>query len=123
MNKRLLRVGATLRGYLSQIIPETMQWDKKFTASDFYIVEVRMSPDLRLATVAICDHNKESAPLLKYLNTLTPNIQYKLAPYITGKYVPKIRFVFDHQIKKEQDMINLMQSIRKDLESNETDLV
>ena len=42
---------------------------------------------------------------------------------MTGKYVPKIRFVFDRQIKKEQEMRHLMQSISKDLDSDETDLV
>lgn len=122
-NKRPLRVAATLRGYLAYIIPEVMQWNKKFTPSDFHLVDVRMTPDLRLATLVIFDNNKESVTLLKYLNELAPNIQYKLAPHITGKYVPKVRFVFDRQIKREQEMLDLMESIRKDLETEEKDLV
>jgi ribosome-binding factor A len=122
-NKRPLRVAATLRGYLAHIIPEVMQWNKKFTPSDFHLVDVRMTPDLRLATLVIFDNNKESLTLLKYLNELAPNIQYKLAPHITGKYVPKVCFVFDRQIKREQEMLDLMESIRKDLETEEKDLV
>lgn|GEM_PF-4781654 len=123
INKRPLRVAATLRTYLAHIIPEAMQWDNQFSPSDFYLTDVRMSPDLRLATLVIFDHDKESAVLLRHLNTLAPNIQYKLAPHMTGKYVPKIRFVFDRQMKKEQEMRHLMQSISKDLDSDEKDLV
>lgn len=123
INKRPLRVAATLRGYLAQIIPEVMQWDKKFTPADFFLVDVRMTSDLRLATLVIDDKGKESQVLLRYLNALAPNIQYKLAPHITGKYVPKVRFVFDRHLKKEKEMLDLMQSIRRDLEVEETDLV
>ena len=123
INKRPLRVAATLRGYLAHIIPEVMQWDTRFSPSDFYLTDVRMSPDLRLATLVIWDHHKESPLLLRHLNTLAPTIQYKLAPHITGKYVPKVRFVLDNQIKKEQEMRNLMLSIAQDLEQDKTDLV
>jgi ribosome-binding factor A len=116
---RPLRVASTLRGHLSQIIPELLQWEKKFTSLDFSIVDVRMTSDLRLATLVIQDNNKESPVLLRYLNALAPHIQHKLAPHITGKYVPKVRFVFDVKQKKEKEMIDLMRSISKDLEKEE----
>jgi ribosome-binding factor A len=116
---RPLRVASTLRGHLSHIIPELLQWDKKFKPSDFVIVDVRMTSDLRLATLVVDDYNKESMVLLRYLNGLAHQIQHKLAPHITGKYVPKVRFVFDVRQKKEQEMLELMRSIGKDLEKED----
>ncbi len=89
---------------------------------DFSIVDVRSTPDLRLATVVICDRQKECPKLLSYLNKIAPQIQHRLAPFITAKYVPKIRFVFDLQSKHDQKMRDLMAFIQKDLGHDAKDL-
>ena len=114
-------MAATWRGYLSHIIPPLLERDKKFSFFAFSIVDVRATPDLRLATIIICDSQKECPKLLSYLNKLAPQIQHKLAPFITAKYVPSIRFVFDLHSKHDQKMRELMSAIQKDLDNNVKD--
>ncbi len=93
---RLLRVGEQVRHALSDILMRGDVHDETLAGHLVSVTEVRMSPDLRHATVFVkplLGANEEA--VLKALRTNTAFFQKEVARRVVTKYAAKIRFRSD----------------------------
>jgi ribosome-binding factor A len=93
---RLLRVGEQVRHILSELLARGEVHDDVLTSHSVSITEVRMSPDLRHATVFIkplLGANEEA--VLKALRTNTAFFQKEVASRVQLKYAAKLKFLAD----------------------------
>ncbi len=93
---RTLRVGEAVRHALSDILARGDVHDDVLAAHPTSVTEVRMSPDLRHATVFVkplLGQNEEA--VLKALRTNTAYLQSEVARRVNGKYAAKLKFLAD----------------------------
>jgi ribosome-binding factor A len=95
-NVRLLKVGEQVRHVLSEMLLRQEAHDEVLTASSVSVTEVRMSPDLRLATVFVKSLlGTNEAAVLKALRTHTAFFQREVAGRLKLRNAPKIKFMPD----------------------------
>jgi ribosome-binding factor A len=93
---RVLRVGEQVRHILSDILMRGDVHDDVLSAQPVSVTEVRMSPDLRHATVFIKPLlGKDEEAVLKALRTNTAYLQREVAARIRMKYAAKLKFLVD----------------------------
>ena len=93
---RLLRVGEQVRHVLSELLARGDVHDDVLQSHLVSITEVRMSPDLRHATVFVKPLlGQDEEVVLKALRTNTAFLQREVANRIRVKYAAKIKFVSD----------------------------
>ena len=93
---RLLRVGEQVRHVLSEILARGDVHDETLAKHMVSVTEVRMSPDLRHATIFIkplLGQNEEA--VLKALRTNTAYLQREVASRVSQKYAAKLKFLAD----------------------------
>jgi ribosome-binding factor A len=95
-NVRLLKVGEQVRHAISEILMRQQVHDEVLTAHSVSVTEVRMTPDLRNATVFVKPLlGAEEDQVLKALRTNTAFFQRELAQRLKLKYAAKIKFLPD----------------------------
>ena len=93
---RLLRVGEQVRHVLSQILQRGDVHDEVLAKHMISVTEVRMSPDLRHATVFVKPLlGEDEAAVLKALRTNTAYLQREVAHHVRMKYAAKLKFLAD----------------------------
>ena len=93
---RLLRVGEQVRHVLSEILARGDVRDETLQSHLVSVTEVRMSPDLRHATVFVKPLlGQDEEVVLKALRTHTAFFQREVARRVVTKYAAKIRFRAD----------------------------
>ena len=93
---RLLRVGEQVRHALSDILARGDVHDDILAKHVVSITEVRMSPDLRHATVfAKPLLGKDEEAVLKALRQNTAYLQSEVARRVNMKYAAKLKFLAD----------------------------
>jgi ribosome-binding factor A len=93
---RLLKVGEQVRHILSELLTRQEVHDEVLTAHSVSVTEVRMSPDLRLATVFVkplMGANEEA--VIKALRTNTAFFQREVAQRVKLRFAAKLKFVPD----------------------------
>ncbi|MFM9979054.1 MAG: 30S ribosome-binding factor RbfA [Sphingomonadaceae bacterium] len=93
---RTLRVGEAVRHALSDILIRGDVHDDLLAATSVSVTEVRMSPDLRHATVFVkplLGRNEEA--VLKALRTNTAYLQSEVARRVQARFAAKLKFVSD----------------------------
>jgi ribosome-binding factor A len=93
---RLLKVGEQVRHVLSELLARQEVHDDVLTSHTLSVTEVRMSPDLRHATVFIkplLGANEEA--VLKALRTNTAYFQKEVAGRLKLRFAAKLRFLPD----------------------------
>ena len=106
---RLLRVGEQFRHILSELLARGNVHDEVLTSHSVSITEVRMSPDLRHATVFIkplLGANEEA--VLKALRTNTAFFQKEVASRIQMKYAAKLKFLADDSFDEASHIEKLL---------------
>lgn len=93
---RLLKVGEQVRHVISELLMRQEVHDEVLTAHTISVTEVRMSPDLRHATVFVKPLlGADEDVVLKALRTNTAYFQKEVAGRLKLKYAAKIRFMPD----------------------------
>src|SRR6201985_401796 len=93
---RTLRVGEQVRHVLSQTLQRGDVHDETLASHLVSITEVRMSPDLRHATVFVKPLlGKDEEAVLKALRTNTAYLQREVAHRVKMKYAAKLKFLAD----------------------------
>ena len=93
---RVLRVGEQVRHILSDILQRGDVHDATLSSHPVSVTEVRMSPDLRHATVFIKPlMGRDEAVVLKALRTNTAYLQREVAGRMKMKYAAKLKFLAD----------------------------
>jgi ribosome-binding factor A len=93
---RTLRVGEQVRHVLSEILARGDVHDDTLDAHMVSVTEVRMSPDLRHATVFVKPLlGTNEAAVIKALRTNTAYLQREVAARVQQKYAAKLKFLSD----------------------------
>ena len=93
---RLLKVGEQVRHVISELLVRQMVRDEVISAHSISVTEVRMSPDLRHASVFVKPLlGSDEAVVLKALRTNTAYFQKQVAGKLKLKFAAKINFLPD----------------------------
>jgi ribosome-binding factor A len=93
---RLLKVGEQVRHVLADLLMRGEVHDEVLTGHLTSVTEVRMSPDLRNATVFVKPLlGTDEEDVLKALRTHTAFFQREVAQRLKLKYAAKLKFVSD----------------------------
>ena len=117
---RRFRVGELLRHALGDIFLRRELRDPDLEGAPITVSEVRMSPDLRSATVyvsALGDLNPES--LVNGLKRATPYLKVRVGAIVRLRHVPKFIFKVDPAIAQSDRVSDVLHrpKVRKDLNS------
>jgi ribosome-binding factor A len=122
---RLLRVGEQVRHVLSEILARGDVHDEVLQSHLVSVTEVRMSPDLRHATVFVKPLlGQDEAAVLKALRTNTAYLQREVATRVRMKYAAKLKFLADESFDEGShiDKILRTEHVAQDLgASDETE--
>ncbi len=119
---RLLRVGEQVRHVLSDILQRGDVHDDVLTKHVVSVTEVRMSPDLRHATVFIKSLlGQDEEAVLKALRTNTAYLQREVAHRIALKYAAKLKFLADESFDEGTHIDKLLRDpkVAQDLVKDE----
>lgn len=105
---RLLRVGEQVRHAISDILMRGDVHDETLASHTVSVTEVRMSPDLRHATVFVKPLlGADEGPVLKALRTNTAYLQSEVARRVNTKYAARLKFLADESFD-EGDRIDAL---------------
>lgn len=108
-NVRLLRVGEQMRHTLSDILARGDVHDETLAKHPVTITEVRMSPDLRHATVFMKPLlGRDEEAVLKALRTNTAYLQREVAARVHMKYAAKLKFLADESFDEGSHIDKLL---------------
>ncbi len=119
---RLLRVGEQVRHVLSDLLARGTVHDDVLTSHSVSITEVRMSPDLRHATVFVKSLlGADEAEVIKALRTNTAFLQRELASKVRMKYAAKLKFLPDESFDEASHIEKLLSNphVTQDLTPDE----
>jgi ribosome-binding factor A len=108
---RLLRVGEQVRHVLSEILQRGDVHDDVLASHPVSVTEVRMSPDLRHATVFVKPLlGEDEEAVLKALRTNTAYLQREVASRVRMKYAAKLKFLADESFDEGSHIDRLLRS-------------
>ena len=106
---RLLKVGEQVRHVLSELLLRQEVHDAVLTARSVSVTEVRMSPDLRHATVFVKPLlGKDEEVVLKALRTNIPFFQREVAGRLKLRYAAKLKFLSDESFDEAERIQRLL---------------
>ena len=100
-SQRQLRVGELVRHAVSQVLERGEVHDPEIAGKSITVTEVRMSPDLKLATAYVMPlGGKDDVGVVEALGRVAPFLRRRIGGFVALKFLPKLRFVadetFDH---------------------------
>jgi ribosome-binding factor A len=118
---RLLRVGEQVRHVLAEILARGDVHDETLSRHMVSVTEVRMSPDLRHATVFVKPFlGHAEADVIKALRTNTAYLQSEVARRVNTKYAAKLKFLADDSFDEGTHIDKLLRApkVAQDLEKD-----
>ena len=119
--QRALRAGELVRHALAEILARGEVHDSVIETHLITVPEVRMSPDLRVATVYILPlGGQDAAVVLAALDRNKRYLRGEVAHRINLKFAPDIRFRIDERFDEAERIERLLRSpqVKRDLESD-----
>ncbi|NNU68569.1 MULTISPECIES: 30S ribosome-binding factor RbfA [Rhizobium] len=121
-SQRMLRIGEQVRAALTQVLQRGEVRDEIIEATVISISEVRMSPDLKIATayvtpLGVSDHSI----VIEALNRHARFIRGRLGPQLRQmKYMPEVRFRDDTSFDNYKKIDELLRSpeVSRDLDGD-----
>lgn len=108
---RTLRVGEQVRHVLSDILARGDVHDELLDKHSVSVTEVRMSPDLRHATVFVKPLlGANEAAVIKALRTNTAYLQREVAARVQQKYAAKLKFLADESFDEGTHIDTLLRA-------------
>lgn len=123
-SQRMLRVGELVRHALANLLTRGDIIDPVIEKAVITVPEVRMSPDLKLATAYIMPLGGAGAEeVVEALNKHARFVRGQLAPQLELKYAPQIRFFVDDTFEEASRIDTILRSdrVRRDLEHDDGD--
>ncbi|WP_166042453.1 30S ribosome-binding factor RbfA [Sphingosinicella sp. YJ22] len=106
---RLLRVGEQVRHALSEVLMRGDVHDDVLASHPVSVTEVRMSPDLRHATVFVKPLlGTNEAAVIKALRTNTAYLQSEVARRVNTKYAARLKFLPDESFDEGSRVDSLL---------------
>jgi ribosome-binding factor A len=122
-SQRQLRVGELIRHELAEMLSRGDIHDPVVEAHMITVPEVRMSPDLRLATIYIMPlGGRDEKEVLEALDRNKKFVRGEIARRVNLKFAPDIRFRVDERFDEAERIEKLLRTpaVRRDL-THETD--
>jgi ribosome-binding factor A len=108
---RVERVGELIRHAVAEILARGEAPDEAFDRHPLTIPAVRMSPDLKLATILVMPLGGEgAASILDALNRHKKELRALIARRINLKFAPDLRFELDTSFDAQARMDELLRS-------------
>jgi len=120
-SQRQLRVGELVRHALAELLARGEVHDPVIEGHLVTVPEVRMSPDLRLATIYIMPlGGKDEQDVLAALDRNKKFLRAEIAHRVNLKFAPDIRFRIDDRFDEAQRISDLLKrpEVRRDLEAS-----
>lgn len=112
-SQRQLRVGELIRHKIAEMLIRGDIHDDVLAEHVVTVPEVRLSPDLRLATVYVMPLKGEDVkPVLEALDRHKRFIRGEVAESVNLKYAPELRFRFDESFDEASRIDQLLDSPR-----------
>jgi ribosome-binding factor A len=121
-SQRQLRVGEDLRHTLTQVLREAHIHDPDLVDRSITVTEVRVSPDLKNATVFVMPLGGAAADaVLPALRRAAPFLRGQLARHVTLRYTPRLSFEIDATFDEADRIDALLRKpvVARDLEADE----
>jgi ribosome-binding factor A len=118
-SQRQLRVGELVRHAVADVLSQGSVHDPVLESHLITVPEVRMSPDLKLATVYVMPLGGRDAELvLKALAANKPFIRSAVARRVNLKFAPDLRFRIDERFAEAERIEKLLRTpaVQRDLE-------
>lgn len=118
-SQRQLRVGETIRHALAQLLVRGEIHDDIIQSHVITVTEVRMSPDLKLATAYIMPlGGADLKPVLEALDRNRKFIRAEVAHAVNLKFAPDLRFREDETFEEAMRIDRLLHAphVRRDIE-------
>jgi len=116
-SQRQLKVGELIRHALAEIFVRGEVVDDVLNQFSLTVSEVRMTPDLKLATVFVLPLGGEGAEdAVKHLDKHKRFLRGKLARRVNLKFMPELRFKTDTSFASSQRIGELLASLARDLD-------
>jgi ribosome-binding factor A len=110
-SQRQLRVGELVRHALTEILARGELPEPALARAFVTIPEVRMSPDLRLATIFVTLHDKrQEKAVLKALDANRKHLRTEVAHRVNLKFAPDVRFLMDDRLDEAARIDALLRS-------------
>ena len=108
---RLLRVGEQVRHILADVLMRGAVHDDVLTAAHVSVTEVRMSPDLKYATVFVKPFlADDEEKVIKALRTNTAYLQSEVARRVNLKFAARLKFLPDESFETGERIDKLLRS-------------
>jgi ribosome-binding factor A len=121
-SQRMLRVGELIRHSMSGLLMRSAVGDPILEGGAVTITEVRMSPDLKLATIYVVPlGGKHIADVLTALDRHKKFLRGELARLVNLRFAPDIRFKADQSFDYGAKIDALLRSpeVKRDLDGKE----
>ena len=116
-SQRQLKGGELIRHALAEIFVRGEIVDDVLNQFSLTVSEVRMTPDLKLATVFVLPLGGEGAEdAVKHLDKHKRFLRGKLARRVNLKFMPELRFKTDTSFASSQRIGELLASLARDLD-------
>lgn len=119
--QRQLRVGELVRHKLAEMLSRGEIYDEVLASHVVTITEVRMSPDLRLATAYVMPlGGKDTKVVIEALNRNAKFIRGEIAHTVDLRSAPEVRFREDETFEEVTRIDRLLHSekVRRDVEKD-----
>src|ERR1700710_2160885 len=120
-SQRQLRVGETVRHAVADILAQGSVHDADLEGHIITVPEVRMSPDLKLATVYVMPlGGKDTDKVLAALERNKKFLRGETARRVNLKFAPDVRFRVDERFDEAERIEKLLRTpaVQKDLTPN-----
>jgi ribosome-binding factor A len=121
-SQRQLRAGELVRHALAEILTRGDVHDPTIQGHLITVPEVRMSPDLRLATAYVMPlGGRDAAQVIEALERNKKFLRGEIARRIVMKFVPELRFHIDDRFDEAERINKLLQSpsVKRDLDNKD----
>jgi ribosome-binding factor A len=123
-SQRALRAGELIRHALAEILSRGEVHDPVIETHLITVPEVRMSPDLRLATVYVMPlGGTDEKDVLAALDRNKRYLRGEVAHRVNLKFAPDLRFRIDERFDEAERIERLLRSpqVRRDVDNQNTD--
>ena len=123
-SQRQLRVGELVRKELADILSRGQLRDPDLDGLVITVPEVRMTPDLKVATCLVMPLGGQKADqAVAALNRSAKYLRGQVSRRMTMKYMPDLRFVLDTRFDDDDRIGRLLHSdtVRRDIEHDDSD--
>jgi ribosome-binding factor A len=121
-SQRALRAGELVRHALAEVLSRGEVHDPVIQGHMITVPEVRMSPDLRLATVYVMPlGGRDESEVLAALDRNRRYFRSEVARRVNLKFAPEIRFRLDERFDEAERIEKLLRTpaVRRDLQDHD----